>query len=207
MFPQELLDELAKDYTLKVCTPYHVQIEASHGMHNIYFSDRGKIKFHPYDQPASHPVTARELGAELTAYEYPNAEEPEAYDVVLSFGKHAGQRLLDVPASYLRWLVNTSGIDPKLRELAKAEYLRRGQVLPTLELSGHALDNASLRVRKIWHETALSQDEGLHSWLMRVTAEAIEKGERLPSGKIKYLKMKFVIEQGEVFPVLKTIAR
>lgn len=47
--------------------------------------------------------------------------------------------------------------------------------------------------------------KGIYSWLMRVTLEAIDKGERLESGKIKYLGMKFVIAQGEEFPCLKTI--
>lgn len=92
-------------------------------------------------------------------------------------------------------------------EIAQAEFERRGDTMPKIELSGHAIDNASIRVRKIWHETKLSNDEGIYSWLQRVTLEAIENGARLESGKIKYLGMKFVIEQGEEFPTLKTIMR
>ena len=91
-------------------------------------------------------------------------------------------------------------------EIAQAEFERRGDTMPEVELSGHAIDNASLRCRKIWHETR-GDDEGLYSWLQRVTLEAIEHGEKMPSGKIKYLGMKFVIHQGDDFPVLKTSMR
>lgn len=42
---------------------------------------------------------------------------------------------------------------------------------------------------------------------MRITMEAREKGERLENGKIKYLGMKLVIEEGEEYPVLKTVMR
>jgi hypothetical protein len=47
----------------------------------------------------------------------------------------------------------------------------------------------------------------LYSWLQRVTLEAIEKGEKLENGKIKYLGMKLVVAQGAEFPTLKTIMR
>jgi hypothetical protein len=90
------------------------------------------------------------------------------------------------------------------KDMARAEFERRGDTMPKIELSGHAIDNASLRVRKIWHETR-GEDEGLWSWLQRVTLEALEKGERLESGKIKYLGMKFVIREGVEFPSLITI--
>lgn len=93
-----------------------------------------------------------------------------------------------------------------MADYAKAEFDRRGDTMPKVELSGHAIDNASLRVRKIWHETR-GKDEGLYSWLQRVTLEAIDKGEVLESGKIKYLGMKFVIAEGAEFPVLKTIMK
>jgi len=125
------------------------------------------------------------------------------HGVMLTFGKHKGELLTRVPASYLKWMVN-EGVPQS--DYAKAEIERRGHKMPDIELSGHAIDNASLRVRKIWHETK-KKNEGLYTWLMRVTLEAIEKGEKLESGKIKYLGMKFVIIQGDEFPVLKTIMR
>lgn len=66
-------------------------------------------------------------------------------------------------------------------------------ILPT------AIDAASNRCRGIWAETrqrrSSTEDEGLWSWLRRMTQEALEKGERLDSGKIRYRGIKFVIEQ------------
>ncbi len=102
-------------------------------------------------------------------------------------------------------MLNEPTMDPKYRELAKAEFERRGDTMPKVELTGHAIDNASLRVRKQWHQTALSNIEGLYSWLQRITLEALEHGKVLESGKIEYLGMRLVIVQGEEFPVLKTI--
>lgn len=124
--------------------------------------------------------------------------------VKLSFGKHKGKLMTRVPVSYIRWMVNQDNIP--MKEYAQAEFKRRGNTMPLVELSGHAIDNASLRVRKIWHETR-DVDEGLWSWLQRMTLEAIKEGEEVRGGKIKYKGMKFVIEQGEEFPILKTIMR
>ena len=133
---------------------------------------------------------------------------PEAvlntHGIVMEFGKHAGQLLTRVPVSYLFWMVNQNEMEQRWRELAKAELDRRGSSLPKVEISGHAIDSASLRVRKIWHQTALDSNEGLHSWLQRITVEAIERGERR-NDKIIYLGMKLAIMEGEEFPVLKTI--
>jgi hypothetical protein len=123
------------------------------------------------------------------------------HGVVLTFGKHAGKLLTRVPISYIRWMCNT---DTPQSDLARVEFDRRGDTMPKVELTGHAIDNASLRVLRKWHETS-RQDEGLYSWLQRMTLEAIESGERLDSGKIKYQGMKFVVEMGEEYPVLKTI--
>ena len=119
----------------------------------------------------------------------------------IEFGKHKGELFTRIPRNYLVWM-----IDQRTRdwEIAQAEFERRGDTMPKVELSGHAIDNASLRVRKIWHETR-EKDEGIYTWLQRVTLEAIEKGEHLDGGKIKYQGMKLVIAEGEEFPTLKTI--
>lgn len=130
--------------------------------------------------------------------------ELNTHGVEMTFGKHKGELITRVPISYLRWMINENA---PMADYARAEFERRGDTMPLVELSGHAIDNASLRVRKIWHETKMNNDEGLYSWLQRVTLEAIHNGETLPSGKIKYMGMKFVIAQGEEYPVLKTIMR
>ncbi len=123
---------------------------------------------------------------------------------IIEFGKHKGTLFTRLPVSYLRWMINEKTRD---WEIAKAEFERRGDTMPKVELSGHAIDNASLRVRKIWYETR-RDNEGIYSWLQRMTLEAIEHGEHIDGGeKIAYLGMKFVVAQGEEFPTLKTIMR
>lgn len=141
----------------------------------------------------------------------PNQQQDEpqvvanTHGVKLTFGKHKGELLTRVPVSYIRWMANEVGLDPQWRMLARAEHERRGNTYPAIELSGHAIDNASLRCRRIWHETATDKEEGIYSWLMRVSLEALEKGVKLESGKVKYLGMTFVFAEGTEFPTLKTI--
>lgn len=77
--------------------------------------------------------------------------------------------------------------------------------MPLVELSGHAIDKASLRCRKIWHQTR-KEGEGLWSWLQRMTLEAIEQG-AVTGDRIHYKGMKFCVMQGDEIPVLKTIMR
>ena len=126
------------------------------------------------------------------------------HGVTLDFGKHRGTLLTRVPLSYLKWMLNESTMAPRWRELAKAEFERRGDTMPRVELTGHAIDNASLRVLHLWESTR-NRREGLYSWLTRVTLRALEEGIRLPNGKIRFWGMKLVIEPGEEFPVLKSI--
>lgn len=121
----------------------------------------------------------------------------------IDYGKHKGELFTRLPRGYLVWMINEKA---PMWEVAKAEFERRGDTMPKVELSGHAIDNASLRVRKIWHQSR-GKDEGLYSWLQRMTLEAIEKGVYVEDGKIEHMGVKWVIAQGEEFPTLKTVMR
>lgn len=127
--------------------------------------------------------------------------EINTHNVRMEFGKHRGELLTRVPLSYVKWLANERG--HAMQPLAAAELRRRGSTIPTVELSAHAIDRASLRVRKIWHETR-GPDEGLHTWLCRMVTEAMAANEGRP-GIYLHRGMKLVIEHGEEFPVLATI--
>lgn len=132
------------------------------------------------------------------------------HGVRIEFGKHKGELWTRVPVSYLKWLVNSAG-NPEFKmekaaTIAKIELARRGTVTPDLDVSGHAIDRASLSCRKIWHETR-GPDEGLYAWLVRVTREAIDKDERDAAGRYLHLGMKFAVEQDGCWPVLKTVMR
>lgn len=125
------------------------------------------------------------------------------HGVTMPNGKHKGELITRVPVSYLKWMVNEA--THALREHAKAELERRGTVTPEIEISGHAIDSASLRVRKIWHQTR-GANEGLHAWLCRFALKALNDGKRIDD-KIHYAGIKWVIHDGAEFPVLKTVMR
>jgi hypothetical protein len=128
--------------------------------------------------------------------------ETDLSTYVLEFGKkHAGERIQRVPASYLMWMVGASA-GPW--QIAQLELDRRSIKLPTVEVSHHAIDSASLRIRRTWHETR-EKEEGLYTWLARMTEEAIEKGERGDEGEIVYLGVKWVITEAGRWPTLKTV--
>jgi hypothetical protein len=134
--------------------------------------------------------------------DWPDKEPINTHGMKIEFGKHSGELFTRLPVSYLRWMVNEH---TKQWEVAKAEHERRGDTMPKIKLSGHAIDNASLRVLHLWRQDE-NENEGFYSWLSRMTLEAIEHGERRDE-KILYQGIKFVVAEGEEFPVLKTIMR
>lgn len=121
----------------------------------------------------------------------------------IDYGKHAGKLFTRLPRGYLVWMINEKA---PMWEIAKAEFERRGDTMPKVELSGHAIDSASLRIRKSWHQSR-GKDEGLYSWLQRMTLEAIEKGTQKEPGNYHYMGLKFVVAKGEEFPALKTVMK
>jgi len=128
----------------------------------------------------------------------------DTHDLRIEFGKHKGERWTRIPFSYLRWIVCSMTDKPAIVEIAQAEIERRGGDRPELDISAHAVDRASLRCRKRWHEDR-SEDEGLYSWLTRITLEALADGTVDDQGRYRWKGMKLVIEQGNV-PILKTIS-
>jgi len=117
----------------------------------------------------------------------------------INFGKHAGTLYTRVPVQYLKWMVQCSH---SKADIAKAELERRGTVTPNVEISGHAIDSASLRLRWLWHETS-KKNEGLHAWLVRFCEDAL-KNHKMDEENCIYLdEVKLVFEPGE-WPILKT---
>ena len=72
-----------------------------------------------------------------------------------------------------------------------------------IEISGHAIDSASLRLRKTWHETK-RKGEGLHAWLQRMCTEALEQHEPDGEGRIHWHGIRLVFQEGAIVPILKT---
>lgn len=129
---------------------------------------------------------------------------PETHGVLMEFGKHQGERITRVPVSYLRWMVNEG--TPQA-DLAAAELMRRGTVFPEIDISGHAIDRASIRFLKQWEATR-QKDEGLHAWLVRMATAAIrhEAGTR-ENDRMNYSHqgITFCFKAGLRWPVLLTV--
>ena len=122
----------------------------------------------------------------------------------LGFGRHKDVLWTRAPISYIKWILNEPGMAADRKQIAAAELARRGTTTPDLDISGHAIDRASLRCRKTWHETR-GENEGLYSWLVRVSGEALAKNERDEQGRYKHMGLKFVFEDEGSWPVLKTV--
>lgn len=123
------------------------------------------------------------------------------HNLIVDFGRHRGERYTRLPVNYLKWMVQSNHTKA---DIAKAELDRRGTVTPEFDLSGHAIDSASLRLRWYWHKTAKSKEEGLHAWLCRMCKEALAQSQPDSDGVIFYGEMKMVFESG-TWPVLKTV--
>lgn len=134
-------------------------------------------------------------------------EKPNTHNEVIDFGRHKGERWTRLPISYLKWMLNEMPKDSEKWAMADAELERRGDTMPTeIEISNHAIDKASLRVRKAWH-TDRGQDEGLYSWLVRISTEALseknKQGEQ--NERMNYKGCKLIFTYGNYFPTLKTV--
>lgn len=125
------------------------------------------------------------------------------HGMICDFGKHQGERWTRIPVSYLKWVANhpthTRG------DIARAELERRGTTTPDLDLSGHAIDRASIQLNKKWLSDQ-KPDEGLNSWLLRVSGEALQT-EAYEDGTYYHKGIKFVFTMDGTWPVLKTVMR
>lgn len=127
--------------------------------------------------------------------------EINTHGMICDFGRHKGTPYTRLPVSYLTWMVNSNH---SRVEIAKAELKRRGTVTPDLDVSGHAIDRASLLCRRTWHETR-AKDEGLHAWLCRVAREALDAGNVNDKGRYEHLDIQFAFDAEGAWPVLKTV--
>lgn len=136
----------------------------------------------------------------------------------IPFGKYVGELVTRLPYSYLRWACNSlvshkiDGIPFHL--IADAEIKRRGDRRGDVELSGHAIDRASLRLTQEW----LVSSEGLYTWLERRAAEVYKNGTEHQDGylvvvqnkdrkQIMHGGNKWVFKVDTLVPVLLTVMR
>lgn len=124
------------------------------------------------------------------------------HGVKCDFGRWKGTFYTRIPVSYLKWMVQSNH---SKSGIAKAELERRGTTTPDLDISGHAIDRASISCRTIWHQTK-KEGEGLNSWLIRMAGEALEK-ETDDKGRHVHSGMLFAFEKDGAWPVLVTVMR
>ena len=132
--------------------------------------------------------------------------------VRVDFGKYSGKLFTRVPVRYLRWMVAN---DIGQSEYAEAELKRRGSILPTVKMTGHAINQASLDLlRKFWRGPDIiirgRDNEGIYSWLVRISENALAKGTKKEDNSqdstiYYYRGLKLVFELNRAMPVLKTI--
>lgn len=125
------------------------------------------------------------------------------HGMICDFGKHKGIPYTQLPIPYLKWMING---EHSRKDIAQSELDRRGIVTPDIEISGHAIDRASLQCRKIWHETS-GKDEGLHAWLVVTAQKALKEGIKDNKGRHCFMGMKFVFVEDGIWPVLKTVMK
>lgn len=131
--------------------------------------------------------------------------EINTHNLIISFGKHKGERWTRLPISYLKWILNQHDMAEAIKQTAKAELARRGTVLSyDLELSGHAIDRASLYCLRHWKDTR-KENEGIHAWLLRVAYDALAHGKKIDDHTFQHKFLKFGFAFGELYPTLKTI--
>ena len=134
-------------------------------------------------------------------------DKVNTHNQTIEFGKHKGERWTRLPIGYLKWIMNEMSPDQEAYKFAEAELERRGDTMPTdVEISNHAIDKASLRVRRMWHEDR-GQDEGLYSWLVRISTEALSVKNQVneQNERIKWKGCKLVFTYGNFYPTLKTV--
>jgi len=130
----------------------------------------------------------------------------DTHGLRVDFGKYRGERYTRLPVSYLRWMVNDGH---KKAHIARAELERRDIPLndTVVEISGHAIDQASKRILKVWRKER-RPNEGLHRWLTRTCEKALRNTNGLDKdGRIYYMGLKLVFAQGELYFTLKTIMK
>lgn len=127
----------------------------------------------------------------------------DTHGMVLGFGKFAKELYTRAPISYLRWMIDCKH---SRAEVAQAELDRRGVTATdnNIEISGHAIDSASMRCHKAWRKDRGSQ-EGLHAWLLRLCDEALGELEMGDDNRIIHKGVILVFNKGDLYWTLKTV--
>jgi hypothetical protein len=135
--------------------------------------------------------------------------EINTHNVRIQFGKHKGELVTRLPIDYLEWHINEA---TQFSATAEAELKRRGHVIGSgrqVEISNHAIDRASLRLMGFYLADR-RQNEGLHSWLVRVALEVltiVKYEEQADTFRVEIPEAKLVYKKGKLYPTLVTVMK
>lgn len=122
----------------------------------------------------------------------------------MPFGKYKGTLLSRVPPGYLKWLIST---DNFIADKARDELHRRGTIEPSIEVTSHAIDRASLRVLDRYLSDR-KENEGLASWVARnceLALDSIDGGTLTENMQIDFDRITWVFDMRYAVPVLKSV--
>jgi len=131
----------------------------------------------------------------------PPLKKLNTQDVTLTFGKHKGERIQRVPVHYLTFMVRNGTAQANY---AQAELDRRGTTIPEIQVSGHAIDSASLRLLETW-KSHREATEGLNSWLCRSAWAAWCMRESPIEKEVTMLGIVWCFDLDGAWPVLLTV--
>ena len=117
----------------------------------------------------------------------------------ITCGKYAGVLITQVPVQYLIWMVSVNHSE---RHLAEKEIERRGTSLPTVSVSLHAIDRASLRFLNLYLKDR-NKGEGIARWLCRIAEECLNP----EKDKVEYKGMVLAYDLSLHIPALKTVVK
>ena len=132
--------------------------------------------------------------------------EIDTHGMLIDFGRHKGEPYTRAPIAYLRWMVDSGHTR---MDVAVAELERRGMPLvkEPIEISGHAIDSASLRCWKIYRDNRKTANQGLHAWLITVCVDALASNDLGADSEVYHLGMKLAFHKGGLHMTLKTVMR
>jgi hypothetical protein len=139
-------------------------------------------------------------------------------DPTIRFGKYQGQRVSQVPFSYLRYVASSFDDSPVKQAAITRLGSRRTIASYPLEVTLHAQDRFSMLGEDMGMSAGIElwkaerrEDEGMATFLMRIAHESVTEGRYVPQkqeGKLgkryAYKGMTFVIEDNGM-PTLLTV--
>lgn len=139
-----------------------------------------------------------------------NRQVPRGQIPKINVGQYAGIPIDQLPVPYCRWML-TQDFPREWLEIAKMKCDASPQYKGTLVASKHAIDRFSVRFLSFWTEYKFKCGargyDGIATFLVKLAEEAWKEGADVSKNRhqddgivLEYKGIKFVFNQGKVFP-------